>query len=143
MNDAANAATIIENFEFSSNKHCEIIAGKMYFNPLLFFNATQNPFVMETRQMPVYFGYPKTEKYNISIDIPRGYQVETIPQPIKITTGNAIGSFSMNMVYDKEKIQIAITKELNLAIVPPDLYDALKDFFQKIGRQTKRKNCFN
>ena len=139
VNDAANAATIIENFEFSSNKHCEIIAGKMYFNPLLFFNATQNPFVMETRQMPVYFGYPKTEKYNISIDIPRGYQVETIPQPIKITTGNAIGSFSMNMVYDKEKIQIAITKELNLAIVPPDLYDALKDFFQKMVDKQNEK----
>ena len=139
INDNSDPSAIIESFKFSSNKHCEIIAGKMYLNPLLFFNSTQNPFVMETRLMPVYFGYPKTEKYNINIEIPKGYKVVSVPQPIKISTVNSVVSFSMNIAYDNDKIQIAIAKEINLAVVPPDLYGALKDFLQKsIDKQNEK-----
>lgn len=139
INDNSDPSSIIESFTFSSDKHCEIIAGKMYLNPLLFFNSTQNPFVMETRQMPVYFGFPKTERFNINLEIPKGYKVTSVPQPLKISMVNAIGSFSMNIVYDNDKIQIVIAKEINLAVVPPDLYDALKDFFQKmIDKQNEK-----
>lgn len=139
INDNSDSSSIIESFKFSSNKHCEIIAGKMYLNPLLFFNSTQNPFVMETRQMPIYFGFPKTERFNINLEIPKGYKVASVPQPLKILMVNAIGSFSMNIVYDNDKIQIIIAKEINLAVVPPDLYDALKDFFQKmIDKQNEK-----
>jgi hypothetical protein len=139
INDNSDPSSIIESFTFSSDKHCEIIAGKMYLNPLLFFNSTQNPFVMETRQMPVYFGFPKTERFNINLEIPKGYKVASVPQPLKISMVNAIGSFSMNIVYDNDKIQIVIAKEINLAVVPPDLYDALKDFFQKmIDKQNEK-----
>lgn len=138
-NDTTNSSTVIESFKFTSNKHCEIIAGKIYINPLLFFNTTQNPFVLEKRLMPVYFGYPKTDKYNINIEIPKGYKVESIPQPIKISTVNSFGSFSMNIAFDNDKIQIVIVKEINLAVVPPDLYDALKEFFQKMMEKQNEK----
>lgn len=138
-NDTSNSSTVIESFKFTSNKHCEIIAGKIYINPLLFFNSTQNPFVLEKRQMPVYFGYPKTDKYNINIEIPKGYKVVSVPQPIKISTANSVGSYSINIAYDNDKIQIVIVKEINLAVVPPDLYDALKDFFQKMMEKQNEK----
>jgi hypothetical protein len=36
--------------------------------------------------MPIYFGYPKQEKYQITINIPEGYLVESVPKPIKIAT---------------------------------------------------------
>tara|TARA_R110000868_G_scaffold117054_2_gene311030 strand:- start:4834 stop:6822 length:1989 start_codon:yes stop_codon:yes gene_type:complete len=139
VNDGANSATVIESFKFTSNKHCEIIADEIYINPLLFFSSTQNPFVLEKRQMPIYFGYPKTEKYNINIEIPKGYKIVSVPQPIKISTVNSIGSFSMNIIYDNDKIQIVIAKELNLAIVSPDFYEALKEFFQKMIDKQKEK----
>ncbi|WP_367773377.1 DUF3858 domain-containing protein [Flavobacterium sp. WC2421] len=139
VNDDTNSSTVIESFKFTSNKHCEIIAGKIYINPLLFFNTTQNPFVLEKRQMPVYFGYPKTDKYNINIEIPKGYKVVSVPQPIKISTANSVGSYSINIAYDNDKIQIVIVKEINLAVVPPDLYDALKDFFQKMMEKQNEK----
>ncbi|WP_367756973.1 hypothetical protein [Flavobacterium sp. WC2430] len=138
-NDTSNSSTVIESFKFTSNKHCEIIAGKIYINPLLFFNTTQNPFVLGKRLMPVYFGYPKTDKYNINIEIPKGYKVVSVPQPIKISTANSVESYSINIAYDNDKIQIAIVKEINLAVVPPDLYDALKDFFQKMMEKQNEK----
>jgi hypothetical protein len=36
--------------------------------------------------MPIYFGYPTENKYNIIMEVPEGYAVESIPKPIKIAT---------------------------------------------------------
>jgi hypothetical protein len=33
--------------------------------------------------MPIYFGYPTENKYNIIMEVPEGYAVESIPKPIK------------------------------------------------------------
>jgi hypothetical protein len=133
VTDDINVSTaILESFDFGSNNHCEIIDGKMYIAPLLFYNDTKNPFIQEKRQMPIYFGYPRQMKYNINIQIPKGYKVESLPDPIKISAIDSIGSFSFNLRTERSKIQIAVTEELNLAMVPANYYDALKDFFQKM-----------
>jgi hypothetical protein len=54
----------------------------MFINPLLFFTQTKTSF--RKRQMPIYFGYPTENKYNIIMEVPEGYAVESIPKPIKI-----------------------------------------------------------
>jgi hypothetical protein len=82
--------------------------------------------------MPIYFGYPRQMKYNINIEIPKGYIVEALPKPIKISAIDSIASFSFNLQSTASKIQIVVTEELNLAMVPADYYPALKEFFQKM-----------
>jgi hypothetical protein len=42
--------------------------------------------------MPIYFGYPKQEKYQITINIPEGYLVESVLS-IKIATVENVGLF--------------------------------------------------
>lgn len=131
--------SVIESFDFVSNNHCEIIAGKMYINPLLFYTDTKNPFVQEKRQMPIYFGYPRQMKFNINIEIPKGYKVESLPNPIKILAKDGIASFSFNLQTEGNKIQISVLEELNLAMVTADYYDALKEFYQKmIDKQNEK-----
>ena len=44
-------------------------------------------------QMPVYLGFPKQIKYNIFLQIPQGYQIETLPTSINLTTGENIAFF--------------------------------------------------
>jgi hypothetical protein len=139
VDDINLSTAILENFDFVSNNHCDYIAGKMYINPLLFYNDTKNPFIQQKRQMPIYFGYPRQIKFNINIEILKGYKVESLPNPIKISAIDNIASFSFNLQTEGNKIQIAVTEELNLAMVPADYYDALKDFFQKmIDKQNEK-----
>lgn len=123
---------VIETFTFTSENHCEIIGGKMFIDPLLFFTLKKNPFVQETRQMPIYFGYPKQEKYNINLEIPEGYLVESIPKSMKIASEDNVILFVMNSQVEGNKIQIIITKEINAAIMEAEYYSNLKNFFQKI-----------
>ncbi len=130
---------IVENFAFASDNQCDIIEGKIYLTPLLFYKQKNNPFVQEKREMPIYFGYPKQSKYNINIEIPAGYNIESMPKPIKISTGENVGVFIFNCIAVGNKIQVQITIEINTAIVSPDYYDVLKDFFQQmIDKQNEK-----
>jgi hypothetical protein len=123
---------VTETFTFATDNQCEIIRDKMFVNLMLFFTLNKNPFVQEKRQTPIYFGFPKQEKYNIRFEIPKGYIVESIPKPIKISTADNVAFFSINVLLEGNVIQIAITKEINSAIVSADFYDILKEFYQKI-----------
>ena len=135
--DLANP--ILENFTFTTSNHCDIIGDKIYINPMLFFTQIHNPFVQEKRQMPIYFGYPKQERYNVSFEIPEGYTVESIPQPMRISTDGKELSFLINTVSQGSKIQLLVTKEINVAIVSADFYGAIKEFYQKmIDKQNEK-----
>ena len=123
---------IVENFTFTSDSQCDIIEGKIYLTPLLFLTQKNNPFVQEKREMPIYFGYPKQSKFNVNIEIPKGYSIESMPKPIKISTGENVGLFMFNINSNSNKIQVQITREINTALVSPDYYDVLKAFHQKM-----------
>jgi hypothetical protein len=130
---------VTEIFTFASDNQCEIIEDKMFVNPMLFFTLNKTPFVQEKRQMPIYFGFPKQEKCNIRFEIPKGYIVESIPKPIKISMADNVAFFTINVLLEGNVIQIAIIKEINSAIVSADFYDILKEFYQKMIDKQKEK----
>ena len=123
---------VVEKFSFSWNNAYDVINGKIFLKPLLFFTDTSNPLVQEERQMPVYFGYPDQNVYNVFLEIPDGYVVESLPKPIRISTESKDGFYIMNMNAEENKIQIQVTKGINKAIFAANYYDMLKEFFQKI-----------
>lgn len=123
---------VVENFSFTLNSPYDIINGKIFLRPLLFFTDTTNPFVQEQRQASVYFGYPNHHVYNISFEVPEGYIVESMPKPKRISLENKDASYLMNTLFDENKILIQVIKEINKPIFVPEDYDTLKEFFQKI-----------
>lgn len=123
---------VTETFSFVSTNRVEIIGGKIFVNPLLFFTRTKNPFTQEIRQMPVYFGYPTQEKFNIVLEIPEGYRIESLPTPVKIVAENKEIMYVLNVLSEGNKIQISSSKEINNSIFAADQYNGLKDLFQKM-----------
>ena len=51
------------------------------------------------------------------IEIPEGYTIESFPKPMKISTDGKELFFLINTVSQGNKIQILVTKEINIAIV--------------------------
>ncbi|SHL22960.1 DUF3857 domain-containing protein [Flavobacterium saccharophilum] len=121
-----------EEFNFKARNSFDLIGGKIFLRPILFFTDGTNPFKQEKRQMPVYFGYPGQETYNVFLDIPDGFVVESLPKPMRIVTENRDASYTMNMISEESKIHIQVTKEINKYIFATDDYDMLKEFFQNI-----------
>lgn len=138
-NDFDLSKPIVETYAFKSNKEVEIIGDKIYFSPLFFFATKQNPFKQETREYPVDFYYPTETKFNISIEIPDGYAIESMPKGVNAISGDDIGTFKYTIANTDNKIQVLFSSTLNTAIVPADLYDVLKAFYQQmIDKQNEK-----
>jgi len=138
-NDLDFPKPIVESYSFKDTKSVEVINGKIYISPMLFLTAKVNPFKQEVREYPVDFGYPTQNKYNISIEIPEGYVVETMPASINIAIVDNIGAFKYMTVNTNNKIQVVITSTINTAIVPSDLYPVLKGYYQQmIDKQNEK-----
>jgi len=130
---------IVENYSFTTNNSVEIIGDKMYLSPFLFFAMTENPFKEEKREYPIDFVYPNQDKFNISLTIPEGYIVETLPQPKAVVMPEELANFKYNISNTGNQIQILYTLDVNQAIISSEYYDALKNFFKEIvDKQTEK-----
>jgi hypothetical protein len=123
---------VLETFAFTSENQSDIIKDKIFINPLLFFTRSKNPLNQENRQMAIYFGYLTMERFAINLEIPEGYMIESLPDPVRVTLGDKEIVFSLNTSSDGNKIQILSTKEINSSIFAADAYQGLKDLFQKM-----------
>jgi hypothetical protein len=79
----------------------------MFINPLLFFTQTRT-FLQEKGKCQ-FISVIQKINYNIIMEVPEGYAVESIPKPIKLRQENA-GLFIFNVLVQGNKIQIQVTK---------------------------------
>jgi Domain of Unknown Function with PDB structure (DUF3857) len=138
-NESDLSKPIVETFDFKDTKDAEIINDKIYFSPLLFLATKENPFKQEVREYPVDFGFPFEDKFNISIEIPEGYTVESMPVAMNIASEDKTLGFKYLIANEGNKIQVAISSLVNTAIVPADFYEGIKNFFKQIVDKENEK----
>ena len=130
---------IIETYSFTGNNLCDVVGGKIYVNPMLFFTNRKNPFNQETREYPVDFGFPFADKYSITIKIPDGFTVETLPAPAIISMEDDLGSFKFNIAVNENTLQMIISHQINSAIVSTQQYQMLKDYYKAMIAKESEK----
>lgn len=131
-NDNDLSKPMIETFSFVNNNIVEGIGDKIYFSPMLHYAKHNNPFKDEVREYPVDFMYPSQEKYSYTITIPKGYEIESVPEPLAVFMEANIGSFKYNIVKSANQIQVTTQIDMNYPIIPPDFYHTLRDFYKKM-----------
>ncbi|TPG38874.1 DUF3857 domain-containing protein [Flavobacterium pectinovorum] len=129
----------IETYSFTGNNLTEVIGGKIYVNPMLFFTDEGNPFKQEVREYPVDFSYPFLDKYKITIQIPEGFVVETLPASAAINMEDNLGSFKFNIAANGNLLQLSIAHQINEAIVSAEKYEMLKEYYKgMIAKETEK-----
>jgi len=130
---------IVETYSFTGNNLCEQIGGKIYVNPMLFFTNEKNPFKQEIREYPVDFGFPFADKYNITIQIPEGFSVESLPAPAVMTMEDNLGTFKYNIAVSGNSLQLVVAHQINQPIVGTDKYEMLKEYYKAmIAKETEK-----
>ena len=117
----------------------EQINGKIYIEPLLFFSTHTNPFKLEDRKFPVDFATPWKDKNTVSIKIPEGYKVETLPEPLAIGLPENLGVFKFQTSTAGNKINTICIIQFNSAIIAPQYYTVLKDFYGQMVKKQSEK----
>ncbi len=123
---------LTRTIKFSSEDLVEQINDKVYLDPLLFLTIRNNPFKLEERKYPVDFATAWKDVHRINIEIPAGYTVEKLPEPLAIALPDNIGVFKYQVTQNANKISTVAILEFNEPMILPENYPFLKDFYSKL-----------
>lgn len=130
---------ILESYSFSKEAQAEVIGDKLYFSPLLYLATAENPFKTEKRIYPVDFGYPWKRKVMMNINIPEGYEVESLPEIATVRLPDNLGSYSFKITKTATGISVVMLKEINSAVIPSDKYGSLRELYRILVEKEKEK----
>jgi hypothetical protein len=106
-------------------------AGSRSMIPLSVFHASaKNPFAPTERRAPVYFEYPSIEEDDITLQVPPGYAVETLPHPGDLDAGAIV--YTTRYTNDDAAIHFTRKVVVDSMLIPRDKYAALRLVFSKI-----------
>lgn len=116
-------------------------AGKRFFVPL---NSVRPfgsvPISLEHRQHPVTIKQGYTERDEINIQMPEGYQVESMPDASNDLKTD-FGSYHFSFTKDAERNSLLCRRELviHAGTWPADRYDEYRDFFKQVAKLDSAK----
>ncbi len=116
----------------SSNSNFTNAGSRIYLNPIVYNRLEENPFKLDQRKYPVDYGYTHQYLLRYHIDIPKGYQLETLPKQamVKMQGNKALYTYSVREVPDG--IEITNLISINKDIFLEDEYSELKAFYNNI-----------
>ncbi|QHL88278.1 DUF3857 domain-containing protein [Nibribacter ruber] len=105
-------------------------ASEVLYLPAMLVHAKQeNPFKAATRQYPVDFSTPIDETYVLQYQLPQGYEVEELPQPVNLLLPNGAAKFNYQAQVTNGKLQIISKLAINKTVFSPEEYASLREFF--------------
>jgi hypothetical protein len=127
-----NFKPILEMYTFEKEDGVSIIGDKIYVKPLLFKATTENPFRLENRQFPVDFGTPWEEKISVTIQLPDGYKVASLPEDIAIGITDNIGTFIYKVIDKGTHVQVLCDLKINRGTVAAIYYQEIKELYKQL-----------
>jgi hypothetical protein len=128
------------DFDLEYDRFCDVSAGnKMFYKPAVFDLCNESVPVMEKRKSDFYFDFPMERTNTTTIDLPAGFEAETIPASVslKFTYGN----YEVNYAYNAAKNQVTSTSRflLNNHVIPAGKYMELQQYMDNIVKAQNKK----
>jgi len=118
------------SYDFETFDAVEEIGDKLYFSPMLFLAAEENPFKVDERNFPIQYDYPVKDRYIYNIEIPEGYKVESLPENINFGLDNDGGYFKYLISQKGNNIQLSVEFSISTPVFSTSAYPSLKKFYQ-------------
>jgi hypothetical protein len=105
----------------------------IYFNPMFGEGFAENPFISEKRLYPVEMPYTLDETYLLRMDIPKDYEVETLPASTRVNLDEEGKSFFEYILENNYGIiSLRSRLRINRSYFLPEEYKILRDFFSLV-----------
>lgn len=127
------------SYNFESFDLVENINDKLYFSPMLYMATKENPFKLDKRMYPIDYGYPVKNRLLIAIEIPEGYQVESLPESVQFSLEQNMGSFRYSSSSSGNKLQLSVEFAINQPFMSADSYAGLKKFYELMIEKENEK----
>jgi len=119
---------------------CDVKAGnKLFYRPAALDICVFKLPVEEKRKTDYYFETPMQKSCNTVIDLPEGFEVESLPanQTLKF----AYGSYDVSYTYDAAKNKVKASTKFNIInhVIPAAQYNDLQQFLDNVARAQNKK----
>jgi hypothetical protein len=141
LNSSSDKDEIKEvDLKLEYDKFCDIMAGdKQFYKPRVFDLCAITVPIEEKRKTDYYFEHPLQKTCVTTIDLPAGFEVETLPanQSLKFTYGN----YDVKYVYDAAKNQVVSTAKFNLTnqVIPAAKYTEMQQYLDAVAKAQNKK----
>jgi len=136
-----NKAEINElNMDLEYDKFCDVLAGdKQFYRPRVFDLWTFTAPITEKRKSDYYFDHPLQKSCVTTIDVPAGFEVETLP--VNTTLKFTYGNYELSYLYNKEKNQVVSTAKfiLNNHVIPAAKYTEMQQYMDAVAKAQNKK----
>ncbi|WP_271424063.1 transglutaminase domain-containing protein [Aequorivita sinensis] len=132
-------APVSLKYDFEAMDLVEDVAGKLYFSPMVFLATEETPFKTETRLYPIDFGYPIKDRYIVTISLPEGYNVESLPENVVYNLGENQGTYRYLISQAGNKLQLSVEFAINQSYIAAEDYGNLKKFFELLIAKENEK----
>jgi hypothetical protein len=106
-------------------------AGKRALMPLGLFSGTEKRVFEHTqRTHPIYFDFPFEKDDDVKVELPAGWQVDTLPKP-RLEDGHII-VYSTNVENNKNVVHLTRKLAVDILVLESKYYSALRNFFQQV-----------
>lgn len=119
--------------EIKTNEWGEVSEERIYFNPMLTFGKTENPFKSPERSFPVDFGEASDQIYNFTVTIPEGYVVEELPKSARMVLGQGDIKFDFLVVQNGNEVKISSKIQIKKPIIAAGEYATIRQFFEQVS----------
>jgi hypothetical protein len=118
----------------------DIAAGdKQFYHPNILALWDNTVPILEKRKTDYYFDFPRIKTCVTTIDLPTGFEVETLPanQQLKFTYGN----YEVKYSYDAAKNQVTSTAKFNLTnqVIPAAKYTEMQQYMDAVAKAQNKK----
>lgn len=125
----------ILKYDLSTAK--ELINDKIYISPFLNFPISNNPLNQKTRTYPIDMTYPTQKLYNSTIQIPKGFKVDYLPENVKI--GNELFELEYTLTNTDNEIKVSFNYYFKNSVYEANDYDKIKFYFKEIIKKGNEK----
>ncbi|WP_448702030.1 DUF3857 domain-containing protein [Mucilaginibacter sp. AW1-3] len=128
------------NLSMEYDRFFDLAAGnKQFYRPRVFdiWQLTLPP--LEKRKTDYYFEHPMGKTCVTTIDLPQGFEVETLPTNANLKF--SYGDFSLSYTYDAAKNQVISTSTFNLTnyVIPAAKYTEMQQYMDDIAKAQNKK----
>jgi hypothetical protein len=126
----SSSPTLVAEFNLKVPGWISAAGRRELFPAGLFGAAEKHVFDHSNRVHPIYFEFPCQRVDDLTIEIPSGWQVYSLPKP-QHQNGNVV-NFSTTAEDAKGKLHLTRSLSLDLVLVGIEYYPSLRSFFQTV-----------
>lgn len=111
----------------------------IYLTPILFPHISKNPFIQEERMLPVEFSYPYQFRSSYLLDIPQGYSVEELPEPMELVVSDGACRCVYAIQQHENQIRVNYAFMLNRVLFSQLEYPELRKAWEALVAKNKEQ----